>query len=358
MSAMTSLQRVAATLGNREPDRVPFFLSLTMHGARELGLSIKEYFSRAEHVAEGQLRMRARYGHDCLNGVPYAPVEVEAWGGEVIFSDDGPPNSGMPLIGSPEEINRLTPPAIHDAPCLMEVLKAQRIMKSRIGDEAPIIGVVVSPFSLPVMQMGFGPYLDLMHEQPALFARLMAVNEEFCVAWANAQLEAGATFICYFDPVSSTTIVPREMYLKSGYLVAKRTIARIKGPTATHLASGRCLPIIGDIAETGTQAIGISVREELKDVKAECRGRLTVVGNLNGIEMRHWSDKEAEQAVKHAIASAGRGGGFVLADNHGEIPWQVPESVLTAIAVAVRTWGEYPLTWVEAYERENPHPGL
>ena len=46
MSDITSLQRVLTTLGHQEPDRVPLFLLPTMHGARELGLSIKEYFSR------------------------------------------------------------------------------------------------------------------------------------------------------------------------------------------------------------------------------------------------------------------------------------------------------------------------
>ncbi|MCM0083814.1 uroporphyrinogen decarboxylase family protein [Geomonas sp. Red32] len=349
MTAMTSLQRVLATMGNREPDRVPYFLSLTMHGARELGLSIKEYFSKGELVAEGQLRMRAKYGHDCLNGFSYAPVEVEAWGGEVIFSDDGPPNSGAPFIRSPEEIGRLTPPSIADSPCLQEVLKAQQIMKSRAGGEVPIVGVVVSPFSAPVMQMGFAPYLDLIFEQPSLFERLMAVNEEFCVAWANAQLAAGATFICYFDPVSSASIVPRDLYLKTGFPVAKRTIARIKGATATHFASGRCLSVVGDVADTGTKAIGVSVLEDLKTVKEACRGRLTVVGNLNAIEMRHWSDEDAERSVRNAIAAAGAGGGFILADNHGEIPWQVPEPVLYAIAESVRRWGRYPLAQVEEH---------
>ena len=47
---MTSLQRVLTTLGHKEPDRVPFFLLATMHGAKELGLSIKEYFSKPENV--------------------------------------------------------------------------------------------------------------------------------------------------------------------------------------------------------------------------------------------------------------------------------------------------------------------
>jgi len=34
------------------------FLLLTMHGAKELGLSIKEYYSKAENIAEGQIRLR------------------------------------------------------------------------------------------------------------------------------------------------------------------------------------------------------------------------------------------------------------------------------------------------------------
>ena len=103
MSAgMTSLQRVLTTLGGKEPDKVPRFLLLTMHGARELGLSIREYFSTAKNVIEGQLRLRARYGNDCLYPFFYAPIEVEAMGGEVIYVEDGPPNSGRPLIRDPE----------------------------------------------------------------------------------------------------------------------------------------------------------------------------------------------------------------------------------------------------------------
>ncbi len=81
MNAMTSMQRVLTALSHQEPDRVPLFLLLTMHGARELGLGIREYFSKAENVVEGQLRLREKFGHDCLYAFFYAPVEIEAWAG-------------------------------------------------------------------------------------------------------------------------------------------------------------------------------------------------------------------------------------------------------------------------------------
>ncbi len=349
---MTSMQRTLTALGQREPDRVPLFLLTTHHGAKELGLSIEEYYSRADHVIEGQLRLLRKYRADCLYGFHYASIEVEAWGGTSLFFPDGPPLCGAPVITRPEAIDGLRPPAVEGAAGLQRVLEALRGLKARVGDTVPIIGVAISPFSLPVMQMGFDRYLELIHEQPARFERLMEANIAFTVEWANAQLAAGATAICYFDPVSSTTNIPRQLYLSTGHRVAKRTLAQIKGPTATHMASGRCLGIIGDIADTGTAIVGVSGLEDMRQLKAAANRRVSLLGNLNGIEMRRWSPADAEAAVKRAIAQAGRGGGFLLADNHGEIPWCVQDEVLLAIGEAVERWGRYPLDWVDAWTDE------
>ena len=339
---MTSLERVQATLGHREPDRVPLFLMLTMHGAKELGLTIREYFAKAERVVEGQLRLRAKYGHDCLCPFFYAALEVEAWGGEVVFREDGPANSGEPIIKKPEQILELAPPGIEESSGLCKALRAIEMLKSRLGEEAPIIGVAIGPFSLPVMQMGFEPYLDLMYERADLFERLMWVNEVFSANWANAQLDAGATAICYFDPVSSTTITPRDRFTRTGLQVAQRTLQRIHGPVAVHLASGRCLPILEDLIELGPAVIGVGPLEDLATIKAACRGRAAVLGNLNGVEMCRWSPQQAETVVREALAKAASGGGFILSDGHGEIPFQVTEEVLMAIASAARRWGTYP----------------
>lgn len=349
----TSLRRVLTTLGHREPDRVPLLLPVTLHGAKLLGLSLRDYFAKPEHVTEGQLRLRARYGHDFLIGFYFAPLEVAAWGGEVVFYDDGPPNSGEPPLRRLEAIDRLAPPRVAEAPGLQRVLETIRQLRARAGAEVPIGGVVISPFSLPVMQLGFERYLTLLHEQPARFERLMALNEAFTVEWANAQLAAGATALIYFDPVSSNTIIPPELYRRTGHAVARRTLARFNGPAVTSFASGRCLPILDDVLATGSAAVHVSAQEDLTAIKAHCRGRATVAGNLNALEMRRWTPEEAEAHVMAAIAAAGPGGGFILADNHGEIPWQVPDETLLAVAEAARRWGTYPLEW--AAVRETAH---
>ncbi|MBI5179683.1 MAG: uroporphyrinogen decarboxylase family protein [Nitrospinae bacterium] len=340
---LTSMQRVLTTLSHKEPDRVPLFLLLTMHGAKELGISIKEYFSKAEYVVEGQLRMLKKYRHDCLYNFYYAPLEVEAWGADVIFREDCPPNSGAPFIRKADQIKSLRPPSVKGSRVLQKTLESGRSLKAAVGDTVPIIGVVMSPFSLPVMQMGFDKYLELIFEEPALFERLMEVNEAFCIEWANAQLASGVTAIVYFDPVSSSSIIPRETFMRTGFNVARRVIPRIKGPVAMHFASERCLPMADVLPDTGALAVGVSSMECLAALKKAYGGKMALVGNLNGIEMRTWNAAAATNAVRDAIAKGGAGGGFILSDNHGEIPWQVPEQTLLAISEAAHTLGRYPL---------------
>ena len=340
---MTPAERAAVTMGFEEPDRVPLFLLFTIYGAKELGLSIREYFSKPEYVAAGQMRLYRKFGGDCLNPFCYAASEVEAWGGEVIFSDNGPPNAGRPPIREPGEIESIEVPLVEESPSLLFGLRTIELLKREVGDDVPIMGSVISPFSLPILQMGFAAYIELLYSEPDLFRTLMKKNEEFCVRWANAQLEAGATAIGYADPLASPDMTPRDLYRRTGFVVAKRTISRIGGAVATSLASARALPVIDDVAATGSVGIGVSTFDDLAAVKRQCAGRLTILGNLNAIEMCRWTPAQAEAEVKKAIAAAGPGGGFVLSDNHGEIPWQVPESVLRAISAAVRKWGRYPL---------------
>jgi len=339
---MTSLQRVLTTIGQQEPDRVPYFLLLSLHGAKELNLSIEEYFSKAENVFEGQKKLREKYGHDCYYTFFYTPIEIEAFGAEVIYSSDGPPNAGAPFLTA-EGIDSLVPPKVKESKILKRVLDATAMIKEIAKDEVPIIGVVVSPFSLPVMQMGFAAYLELIYNEPKKFEKLMQINSQFCIEWSNAQLEAGATAICYFDPISSTTIIPRELYLKTGFKVAKETIAQINGPTATHFASGNCLTLMGDLPQTGTAVVGVSSLEDLTLLKHKADKKLTLLGNLNAIEMRHWSVEETKEKVQTAIKQAAKGGGFILADNHGEIPWEIKEETLLAIKEAVEEYGNYSL---------------
>lgn len=333
MAGSTSMERTLTALGHQQPDRVPVFLPVTMHGAGVLGTSIRDYFSRAENVVEGQLRLRERLGHDCLNPFFYAAVEAEAFGSNVVFAPDGPPNAGAPIVRDAADIRALEVPE-PSHPRLAQQLAAIRGLAEAARGEVPVLGVAVAPFSLPVMLLGFGRYLRLLYEDYASFERLAAKLERFSVAWANAQLAAGATAITYFDPLSSPDMTPDDLFDRAGLPLAQRCLSRIDGPVAFHLGSARIVGRFDRIAGLGAAAVSVSSLEDIGALKAEAAGRIALIGNLNGIRMRRWTRQRARAVVERCVRAAAPGGGFVLSDNHGEIPFQVPLEVLTHIVEA------------------------
>jgi uroporphyrinogen decarboxylase len=337
------MDRVVAALSHKEADRVPIFLLTTMHGAKELGMSLSDYFRTADNVIKGQVRLREKFHSDCYLPFFYGAIEIEAWGGDVIFYSDGPPNAGDPIIKDLASISTVKRPDIDSSPRLGEVLKAIRGLKETANGEVPIVGNVISPFSAPIMQMGFEAYMDLIFHHEDAFWELMEKNIDFAIDWANAQLEAGADSIGYADPMSSMTIIGREKFIATGFPVANRTMSGIKGNCLMHFASGRCLGILDKVMETPAVGVGVSSLEDLSELKHRCGDRLTIVGNLDGISMRRWTAMEAERQVRMAILKGAKGGGFVLSENHGEVPLQVPDEVLLAIYRSAEKFGTYPL---------------
>ncbi len=343
ITQLSHAARLGAALSHQEGDRVPFFLAVTLHPARALGLSIEHYLGDTEAVIEGQLLLLERLGHDAVTSFLHASAEVEAFGGETLFRTDGPPNGGAPPLSQAGAIERLQVPDPLQVPALVRSLTVARGLKARLGDEVPVLGGLVGPISLPVLQLGFERYLDWLMDAPALVHKLWQINEAFCVAWGNAQLAAGASAVAIAEPLASSTLLPRDLIRTVGMPALRRVREGIQGAVALSSASAPMGGLLQELSELGFVGMAPSCDESLAEAKACLKGRVALMGGLNGLAMSHWTTQDAESAVKTAIQAAGQGGGFVLAEHHGEIPWCVSDDILLAVAEAVRRWGSYPL---------------
>lgn len=340
---MTSTQRVRTALGHREPDRVPWFLPVTMHGALETGVPLGQYYRSASLVAEGQLRLHEKYRDDLLYGFFYGALEHEAFGGSVDFPDDGPPTAIEPLLSTEADIAAFSPPRIRDNPVLGRVLDAISLLASGARGEVPVLAVVMGPASLPVMQLGFDRYFDLLWDRPDVIDRLIARNTAFTVEWANAQLDAGADIIAFFDPATSRHVMAPQLAGGRGVPLMSRTMSAIHGPCTATFASARSAADLAHLAESPAVIAAVGEDEDLAAAKVAAAGRVTVMGNLSGLQMRRWTPAEAHGRVRQSIAAAAPGGGFILSDALGEIPLQVSDDVLLALRDAVEESGTYPI---------------
>ncbi|MDO9308609.1 MAG: uroporphyrinogen decarboxylase family protein, partial [Deltaproteobacteria bacterium] len=200
---MTGMERLSAAIKGTPADRIPVFCNLLDQGAKELGLSIEEYYSSGEHVAEAQLKMRAKYGYDCLWSLFYVGKEAELLGcGKMIYAKDGPPNVGEMIIRKYDDIAKLQiPDDIGSHPAFAEELKCLRILKAEAGGRYPVCAYLTASMTMPAMLMGMEKWMHLlMMGPPEVRDRLLAKCADLCRKRLAAYHELGVDIVVYSNP--------------------------------------------------------------------------------------------------------------------------------------------------------------
>jgi len=340
---MNAYQRVVAALTGREPDRVPVLLLMPTQGAGELGLPLPTYLGDPEAMAEGQLRLQARYGHDCLYAFSYGAAEAEAFGASVEYHPTGSPVVSEPPFGI-QEVGRITPPDPHRCPALVRTLRLIELLAAEDKGRLPILANVVAPPSLPVMLLGMEAWLELLLLGDAgRRDQVLEVCRAFTLAWGRAQVQAGADALGYFDPLASPEITTPAQFARFHLQTMRLVAEQVGAPLLLCTAGARNLQLLPAARETGMAGILASAAESLADYKQQADGKLAVAGNLNNIGMAAWTPAQASQEVRSCLAAGAPGGGYLLCDQHGEIPTETPAAVLEAIMQTAQQYGRYPL---------------
>lgn len=333
---MTSRERVSAVLGGRIPDRVPLALPFTYYGAREARVSTRDYYSTPRLMAASIAALQHKYPADIVYAPCYAAIQLQPWGGEVSFPDEGAPTPGAtPVILRPEDVNNMEQPRIHNCEPMQRCLAATRELRKHLSDEVPIAAAVISPFALPQLQMGRTGLLQLLSDQPRLFEKLLAINEELCVEWTNALVGAGVSLIMCIDCLENYKSASASMHREMGYPALCSYVGRT--PAQVILKTCHSLLTADEVIASGAVAIMVEQGEDLATCIGEFGDRLAVFGGLDVNRMQQWSSEQVFDEVTSIIEQHGKMGGFFLSDNSDGISKSVPSEILAAVSRAAHS---------------------
>lgn len=341
---ITGMERFGALLQGQTPDRVPIVCNLLDQGAGELGMSIRDYYSRGEHVAEGQLRMREKYGYDTLMGMFYVAMEAEMMGcRNIIYADDGPPNVGHLVIGSAKDIQKLNVPEnLNEHPRFRELAACIGILKKEAQGRYPVLGVVTASFTLPAMLMGVGAWLELfLTGDPALRDSLLATCSQFCSRQIKALREAGADLIVYADPIASATfITPRKFHDLALPWVRRDLDECGPGGVIFFNGGGRINPILAELqSETGIGAYYLNPFDDITEARKLLGPQALIAGAINDIRLIDWTVEEVDREVKKIMQAGKKAGGFLFGTLM--MPLRIPEANIRAMIEAAIRYGSY-----------------
>jgi len=340
----TGMERFGALMQGQTPDRVPIVCNLLDQGAQELGMSIRDYYSRGEHVAEAQLRMREKYGYDTLISMFYVAMEAEMMGCKnIIYADDGPPNVGHLVIGKPEDILKLNvPDDLNEHPRFREMATCIKIMKKESQGQYPVLGVVTASFSLPAMLMGIGGWLELfLSGDPVLRDTLLATCSLFCSRQIKALREAGADLIVYVNPVASATFIMLKKFreLALPWIIRDLQECGTAGVIFFN-GGGRINPILPDlISQTGIGAYYLNPFDDITEARSLLGPQALIAGAINDIHLIDWTPEEVDLEVKKIMQAGKKAGGFIFGTLM--MPLRIPETNIRAMMESAIRHGSY-----------------
>jgi uroporphyrinogen decarboxylase len=341
---MNGMERIGALMQGRFPDRVPVFCNLLDQGAGELGMTQRQYYSRGAHVAEGQLRMREKYGYDSLWGLFYVAREAEYLGcRNIVWSDGGTPNVGHMVIREPEDIGRLEIPAdLAAIPAFAEQLDCVRLLKQAAAGRWPVCTAVTASLTLPAILMGMDRWMQLLLLGPAtLREALLAKCSEFCIRQAAALREAGADLVAYTNPVASADFLTPRLFRELALPSIRRDIAGTGVAGVVYFCGGgRILPTIEPILEaTGLGAFYLNPYDDVAEAKRVLSGRGLCIGAINDIRLIDGSPGEIRDDVRRIMAAGMPGGGFLFGTLL--MPAMIPEDNIRVMVEAAHEFGSY-----------------
>jgi len=336
------MQRLVAAINGTASDRIPVFCNLLDQGARELGLSLEEYYSSGERVAEAQLKMRAKYGHDNVWSLFYVGKEAELLGcNKIFYAKDGPPNVGGFVIRSHDDVHRLVVPKdITAHPAFAESAKCLRILKSEVGGKYPICAYITATMALPAILMGMDQWMELLFLGPIeVRNELLAKCHDFFVQELLAYRNAGADVLVYSNPFGSTDIVPMKYFMEHSLPWIEKDIAAVgTAGVVYYCGMARFNPVIATVLQrTGLGVYYLSPFDDIREGKKIIAGRGLTCGVINDIKLIDWSEAEVTHEVKTMIEAGLPGGKFLFGT--GVMPYAIPETNIRTMLEAAYRFG-------------------
>jgi uroporphyrinogen decarboxylase len=342
---MTPLDILIAAVNGQPAPRIPVFCNLLDQGARELGMSQREYYSRGENVAEGQLKMLARYHHDNVWSLSYVGTEAEMLGcREILFADDGSPNVADFAIKSWDDIARLEVPAdITAHPVWQKTAACLRALRQAVGATHAICAYITASTTLPAILMGMDKWLELLMTGPFdLRDELLRKCSSFCAQELAAYRAAGANVLVYSTPFGTTSFVGMKRFREVSLPWMQRDLA--PGGTANVVYYCGMAPFNNVIeivrAELGLGAYYISPLADLAEAKRLLGDQALTCGVIDDIKMIHWTVGQTRAEVKRLTDIGKPGGHFLLGT--GVMPMAVPEANIRAYLDAAFEYGRLP----------------
>ncbi|TQD28398.1 methylcobamide:CoM methyltransferase MtbA [Methanolobus vulcani] len=310
MTEYTPKERLARALTGQPVDRMPA-VSVTQTGTVEQMEACSAFWPEANSDAEIMAKL-AEAGHTIVGfeavRVPFdITAEAEFFGCEI---KDGTKEQQPSVVGhvvsSVEDIGKLKGYSL-DHGRIGVVCEAIKILADKYGDELPVMGSMIGPFSLAQHINGDDWFMAIFTDE-AFGLALMEFTTDFCVAYAEKMVESGADTMVIIDPTASAQLIGAEFYEKFVVPFHKRIVDamhEVNVPVVLHIC-GDTTQGLKLMESSGVDGISVDQNVDVATAVGSVE-KAVIVGNLDPVNMLWNQAPEAIKEQSQKVLDAGVG---------------------------------------------------
>jgi MtaA/CmuA family methyltransferase len=334
---MTSSERLAARLRRGPVDRIPNMTLVMQYAADLIGVPLAHYYRDYHVLCEANFKTVEVYGLDLVDAISDPFRETADFGAVIRFPENNLPICEQPLIRDPSDLAALSSPdPLAPGSRMRDRVDAVRLFHERGGGRIPVQGWVEGALAEAADLRGVTQLMYDLYDRPEWVEKLLEHCVAVEIAFAVAQVEAGATIIGLGDSIASQ--VGPQAYRRFGLPYEQRIFAAIRAAGAMgrlHIC-GDTSRYVRDMAQSGARIIDLDWQVDLACARVEVDEidpDIALCGNFDPVAVLYeGTPDDVTQATQHCRAV---GGANWLAAPGCEVPRHTPPENMHAFGAAL-----------------------
>jgi len=307
----TASERLAARLRGEPVDRVPNLTLVMQFAADQIQAPLSRYYQDYHVLCEANFKTVEVFGLDIVDAISDPYRETADLGAHIQFPDDNLPICTTPRLGDPSDLASLpSPDPLKVGSRMRDRVDAVRLFHERLGGQVPVQGWVEGALAEAADLRGVTTLLYDLYDRPEWVEELLERCVEIEIAFALAQIGAGATIIGLGDAIASQ--VNPAAYRQFGLPYEQRFLEAVRQAGATprlHIC-GNTSRIVKDMAHSGARIIDLDWQVALAAARAQVdqiAPAIALCGNIDPVAVLHdATPDEITTAVRRCWAAGGR----------------------------------------------------
>lgn len=306
---------------------------MTHPGIELVGCTVRQAVTDGKTHADAICALNGRFPAAAVTAIMDLTVEAEAFGAEVVFTEDEIPNVVGRLVSDYDSVASLEVPGL-DKGRVQQFLLANRLTAERIKDK-PIYGGCIGPFSLAGRLFDLSELMMAIYIEPQTVSLLLDKCTEFIISYLKAMKGTGINGVVLAEPAAG--LISNDDCNAYSTAYVRKIVEAVQDDNFIIILhncgnTGHCTDAM---VRSGAAALHFGNRADMVQALKDCPADIPVMGNIDPVGVLGQGTPESVREATTALLEATAGWDNFVLSTGCDVPPHIPLDNIAAFYEAL-----------------------